>query len=320
MPVVAQSSYPGAPWYQFNGHLQTIVPTSIRKVDLAPFERERLELYDGDFLDLDWLDAGSNELVILSHGLEGNSERNYIRGMAKFYYEQHWDVLAWNCRSCSGEMNRNFKLYYHGDVHDINEVIKHALARKSYKRVVLIGFSMGGNITLKYLGTKGKEVPSQISHGIAFSTPCDLQACIKEVSKPQNKFYSWYFFKSLKAKIAAKAAQFPDRLDVSNLFEIKDWYTFDTNYSAPLNGLSSAEEFYYEASSKNFMAGTTIPTLVVNAVNDPMLDEKSSPKHLAKNHPHLSIEVSRTGGHVGFALAKKDYFWSELRAWEFCHG
>lgn len=319
MPVIKKTSYPGPPWYQWNGHLQTVVPTTFRRLKPVVYERERLELPDGDFLDLDWLDAHSRDLVILSHGLEGNSDRTYIKGMARFFYEQHWDVLAWNCRSCSGEMNRNFRLYYHGDIEDIGQVIRHVLAQKSYKRIVLIGFSMGGNITLKYLGVHGKEVPDAITHGIAFSTPCDLQGSIQVLQQPRNRFYEKMFYRRLEAKIRAKAEQFPGRLDLGQFDNIRSWRDFDTHFSAPLTGLSGPDEFYYEASSINFMAGTSIPTLVVNAQNDPLLDERSAPAHLADKHPQLFLETPRQGGHVGFDLPRKPYVWSELRAWEFCH-
>ena len=125
------------------------------------------------------------------------------------------------------------------------------------------------------------------------------------------------FFKRLKEKVAAKAKQFPDKLDITGLEEIEDWYTFDTRFSAPLTKLSSAEEFYYEASSRNFMSGTTVPSLVVNAQNDPMLGDRSSPIDLAEKHPLLHVEVTPSGGHVGFAVPGKKYVWSELRAWEF---
>lgn len=319
MPVITSTSYPGPPWYQYNGHFQTIIPTTFRRINDIYYERERLELPDGDFLDLDWMDNGSRDLVILSHGLEGNSERTYIKGMAMFFHQQHWDVLAWNCRSCSGELNRNFRLYYHGDVEDIGHVIDHVLSQKNYKRIVLIGFSMGGNITLKYVGTKGKELADPISHAIAFSSPTDLKACVEVVESNKNRFYHKYFLNNLKAKIKLKAEQFPDQLDISRLDEIEDWFTFDTRYSAPLNKLPDADAFYYEASAKNFMTGTTIPTLLVNAQNDPVLDERSTPLSLAENHPQLFIETPRNGGHVGFALSRRKYFWSELRAWEFCH-
>jgi len=201
MPLITKSTYPGSPWYQYNGHLQTIIPTTFRRVKDIYYERERLELPDGDFLDLDWIDSGSRDLVILSHGLEGSSDRTYVKGMARFFHKQHWDVLAWNCRSCSGELNRNFKLYYHGDTEDISQVIDHVLAQKNYKRIVLIGFSMGGNITLKYVGTRGKALPEPISHAIAFSTPCDLKACTEVVESNKNRFYHNYFLNNLKAKI-----------------------------------------------------------------------------------------------------------------------
>lgn len=319
MPLINATTYPGPPWYQYNGHIQTIIPSTFRKVNGIYYERERLELPDGDFLDLDWLDNGSRDLVILSHGLEGNSERAYVKGMARFFHQQHWDVLAWNCRSCSGELNRNCRLYYHGDVEDIGRVVDHVLAQKNYKRIVMIGFSMGGNITLKYVGAKGRELANNISHAVAFSSPTDLKGSIDMVENNKNQFYHKYFLKSLREKIRLKAEQFPDQIDISGLEEIQDWYTFDTRYSAPLNHLRDPEHFYYEASAKNFMTGTQIPTLIVNAKNDPVLDEGSSPEELAENHPHLFLERPRNGGHVGFALAGRNYFWSELRAWEFCH-
>lgn len=317
MPLITKSSYPGPPWYQYNGHLQTIVP-AFRKVNEITYERERLELPDGDFLDLDWIDKGSRDLVVLSHGLEGSSDRNYVKGMARFFQDQQWDVLAWNCRSCSGDLNRNFRLYYHGDTEDIGRVIDHVLAQKNYKRLVLIGFSMGGNITLKYVGTQGKALPEVISHAIAFSTPCDLKACTEVVEKKKNRFYHNYFLNNLKKKIRLKAEQFPDQLDTSQLDEIKAWFDFDTQFSAPLNGLPDASTFYYEASAKNFMGGTTIPTLIVNAKNDPVLDERSAPAGIAQKHPNLFLESPASGGHVGFALKNRNYYWSELRAWEFC--
>ena len=126
MPLV-YSAYPGPPAYQYNGHLQTIVPSLTRRVTGVTYERERLILADGDFVDLDWVDNAQNRLVILTHGLEGDSNRQYIRGTARLFSQHNYDVLAWNCRSCSGEMNRAFRLYNHGEIGDISEVIDHAL-------------------------------------------------------------------------------------------------------------------------------------------------------------------------------------------------
>ena len=134
MPVLQSSTYPRPPRYQFNGHLQTILPALLRQVH-APYEREQLLLPDGDTLHLDWIERGSRQLVILTHGLEGNSDRPYMKGMARFFSEQGWDVLAWNCRTCTGEMNKQLRLYNHGDIEDIGAVIAHALRTKDYENI-----------------------------------------------------------------------------------------------------------------------------------------------------------------------------------------
>ena len=133
-----------------------------RKIPLPIYERERLELKDGDFVDLDWFRNNTDKLIILTHGLEGSSERHYVKETAKLFYENGWEALAWNCRSCSGEMNRKLRMYNHGDIEDISEVISYANAKKNYKSIVLAGYSMGGNISMKYLGVKAGNAPKNI--------------------------------------------------------------------------------------------------------------------------------------------------------------
>lgn len=316
MPVIEKSSYPAPPFFQFNGHLQTIMPALTRKVEIS-YERERLELPDGDFLDLDWSDAGSRQLVILSHGLEGNSDRHYIKGMGLYFFDQGWDVLAWNCRSCSGEMNRNARLYNHGEIEDIATVITHALKTKDYTHIALVGFSMGGSITLKYLGVHGKTIPDAICTGIAFSSPCDLKASVDALEYPENFIYRRRFARSLRAKIEQKAAQFPGIVDLSNFEKVKCWEDFDNFFSAPINGYTDARDFYNQASAKNYMDGITVPALLVNAQNDPILLPACSPVELCKKHPLVYLEMPRKGGHVGFSLAKKPFTWAEYRAFQF---
>lgn len=316
MPLIRKSSYPRPPRYQFNGHLQTVLPAILRRVHTA-YERERITLEDGDFLDLDWLAGGSEQLVLLSHGLEGNSTRHYMMGMANLFFDQGWDVLAWNCRSCSGEMNRQFRLYNHGEIGDIGAVINHALRTKPYQRVLLIGFSMGGSILMKYLGVNGKAAPGPIIGGIAFSSPCDLEASVNALELPGNSFYKRRFFKSLSKKVEAKAALFPGRLDPGKLKEVGHWRDFDNYFSAPLSGYADADDFYRQASAKHYMGGTDRPILLVNAENDPILPPACSPVSLCATHPRLFLERPRQGGHVGFSLPRKPYAWSEYRALEF---
>jgi predicted alpha/beta-fold hydrolase len=316
MPVIQRSSYPRPPLYQYNGHLQTVMPALLRRVHVR-YERERLELPDGDFLDLDWIDRGSRLLVVLSHGLEGNTQRNYIKGAARLFARRGWDVLAWNCRSCSGEINRALRMYHHGDIDDLTQVVLHALRLKHYEAVVLVGFSMGGSMTLKYLGVNGAHAPEPVKAGIAFSTPCDLKASVEALEAPENRFYKQRFFRSLSRKIMLKAEQFPGAIDPSKLNDIQMWKDFDESYSAPISGFSSADAFYEQSSAIAYLGGIARPVLLVNAQNDPLLKPSCSPAHIAERHPHFYLETPRLGGHVGFSLPRRHHTWAEYRALEF---
>lgn len=315
MPYLETSSYPGPPVFQFNGHLQTILP-ALRKIPLD-FYRERLELPDGDFLDLDWLTTGSKRLVVLSHGLEGNSHRPYIKGMARRFAHEGWDVLAWNCRSCSGEMNRAPRLYHHGDIGDLDQVLQQVLRAGNYEDITLIGFSMGGSILLKYLGVHAGELSPAIRRGIAFSSPCNLAASAASLDLPGNGFYRRRFLRALELKLRAKEKQFPGLLDVDKFSEIRIWKDFDEHFSAPLNGFRSAAEFYHQASAENFMPAIRIPVLLVNAWNDPILPPACTPVGLCRQHPTIVLETPRRGGHVGFDVAGRSSNWMETRALEF---
>lgn len=316
MPLV-RSAYPGPPVYQYNGHLQTIIPSLTRTVTGITYERERLILSDADFVDLDWIDNRQKRLIILTHGLEGDSNRQYIRGTAKLFAQNGYDVLAWNCRSCSGEMNRAFRLYNHGEIGDFGEVIEHALRTKQYEEVVLVGYSMGGNITLKYLGVHGHNLPIAIKRGIAVSSPVDLGASAVLLDRPANRFYRNRFMKKLLVKITQKAASFPGRLDMNKLKQVRKWRDFDEFFSAPVNSYADADDFYTQASAVNFMSGITVPTLLLNAQNDPLLSPECSPVWLAENHRHIYLETPKTGGHVGFELPRDLYNYAERRALNF---
>lgn len=315
MPYLRSTSYPGPPFFQFNGHLQTILP-AFRRIEIA-YERERIELEDGDFLDLDWLDNGSRQLVILSHGLEGNSSRPYIKGMARRFADAGCDVLAWNCRSCSEELNRNPCLYHHGEIEDIHQVIRHALRTRDYTDITLIGFSMGGSILLKYLGVNAGELLDPIRRGIAFSSPCNLAASAASLEDRNNIFYRRRFMRALENKLKAKEQQFPGLLDINNFEKVKVWRDFDEFFSAPLNGFDSAEEFYYQASAENFMSQIRVPVLLVNAWNDPILPPACTPVALCEQHSSIFLETPDQGGHVGFSVLGQTYNWMETRAWEF---
>ena len=318
MPIIENSQFTRPPLGQWNAHLQTIVPSLTRKFPEITFRRERLELADGDFLDLDWLEKpGNRKLVILSHGLEGSSDRSYTKAMAKLLHENGWDALAWNCRSCSGEMNRLFRLYHHGDIGDLSTVIDHAIFQKKYGEIALIGFSMGGSMTLKYVGVMGEKVPAEVRAAIGFSVPCDIAAGADVLDRTDNFIYKKRFLKALSVKILEKNRRFPGILDVSKLKKVRRWRDFDEWFSAPIGGFRDAAAFHEQASSKNFVGGTRIPTLLVQAVNDPILTPACWPEDIARSHPFLILEKTKIGGHVGFMERGEKNGWAERRALDF---
>ncbi|MBK9016932.1 MAG: alpha/beta fold hydrolase [Saprospiraceae bacterium] len=316
MPLIPHSTYRRSPLL-LNGHFETIAPNVLRKVKGIDYERERITLPDGDFLDLDWLDRGSRKLVVLTHGLEGDSSRTYVLGMARIFHQNGWDVLAWNCRSCSGEINRAQRMYHHGDIEDIGQVMDHALHRKNYETVVMSGFSMGANITMKYLGVHGKNVPEPVRAAVVFSAPTDLRAGAEILDHASNIIYRKRFLFYLKQKMVLKNGQYPGVIDLENFKKIKVWRDFDEYFSAPLNSFRDAADFYEKASAKNFMAGIATPTLLVQALNDPILPPSCYPKDLCQKHPHLHLEMPDHGGHVGFWKPGKEFAWSEERALDF---
>ena len=321
MPLLPTTDYPRVPRYFRNAHVQTIVPALLRPLSPVDYERERLTLSDGDFVDLDWLDGGHRRLLLLSHGLEGDTHRRYMVGMARAFYAAGWDVLAWNCRSCSGEMNRAARLYHHGETEDLTEVIAHALRTKAYGTILPVGFSMGGNMTLKYMATAGAAIPAAIRTAIAFSAPVDLVASAEHLEVGFNKVYKDRFMRALGKKMRLKAVQYPELIDAANLRHVRVWYDFDKYFSAPLFGLADPEALYAVASAHHFIEGIERPVLLVNAQNDPILTPSCSPTELCRTHPHLYLQTPAQGGHVGFWHPGLELAWSERRAldWAAAH-
>ncbi|HQQ82924.1 MAG TPA: alpha/beta fold hydrolase [Cyclobacteriaceae bacterium] len=316
MPILTTSDY-RPPLYLFNGHLETIVPSAFRKITDVTYQRERLELADGDFLDLDWLKQGTRKLMIVSHGLEGSSDRHYSKGMARYFYRRGWDALAWNCRSCSGEMNRLPRFYHHGATEDITAVVDHAIAAGGYETIVLVGISMGGSMTLKYLGENAGTLPTQVKGGVAFSVPCHLGSSARELDKPEKRFYLNRFLKKLGAKIKLKSERFPDLISYRGFDQIKSFEAFDNRYTAPLHGFRDAQDFYERAASLPHISNIRVPVLIANAVNDPFLPPACYPFDIARQSDFVYLETPDRGGHTGFTLPGSDDSWMEQRAFAF---
>lgn len=315
MPLLVADTY-RAPGYLWNCHAETIVPSLFRNVDGIQYTRERLELTDGDFLDLDWLCGGHRKLVIISHGLEGSSERHYCKGAAKYFFLRGWDALAWNCRGCSGEINRLPRFYHHGATDDLKAVVDYALT-KAYDSVALIGFSLGGSLTIKYIGENKGKLPSEVRAAATFSVPCDLGSSARQLDLPEGAFYRKRFLNKLKRKVEMKAKRMPGQITAAHFQHIRTFEDFDNYYTAPLHGFAHAQDFYAKASCGNYLPDVSVPLLLLSAANDPFLPEACYPKAVAAAHPYVYLQITRKGGHVGFTLRGTEANWMELRAFEF---
>ncbi len=247
MPVIDKCEY-AAPLWLPGGDAQTIGPRLFCFVPDVSFVREQMELADGDFLLVDWAYASggkerpANRLAILSHGLEGDSTRSYMRALTIALLRRGWDVAARNFRGCGGVMNRLPALYHSGDTADLNLVVRHAMDR-GYVRIALAGFSMGGNQVLKYLGERAADIPDAVTRGAAVSVPCDLTGCSVQLSKPRNWVYMEYFLRTLCRKMREKSVTYPQLFPLEGLAKIRTFKEFDDRFTAPLNGFVDAEDY-----------------------------------------------------------------------------
>lgn len=314
MPLISNHNYTRPKWL-FNRHLETIYPAIFRKVAIEKPVRERITTIDGDFLDLDWFKQGSSKLVILNHGLEGNSSRPYILGMCKNFLKNGFDVLTWNFRGCGEELNQKAIFYHSGATYDLITVVNHA--EINYDEIYLVGFSLGGNLILKYLG-ENETISKKVKKGIAISVPLHLSSSSKKISTFENTLYSKRFLKTLKAKVIQKSKPHPEDIPIQMLKNIKTLTDFDDYLTGPLHGFSDAEEYYEINSSLYFLNKIKVPSLILNAQNDPFLSELCFPFQLANELDQVYFEFPKYGGHVGFTSPdmEKPYY-SERRAVEF---
>lgn len=317
MPLIENSIYRAPSWLP-GGHLQTIYPALFRRLPHVTVRRERLELPDGDFVDLEWAEQGRPRLAILSHGLEADTRTDYIQGMAAALIRHGWDVLAWNFRGCGDEPNRLLRMYHSGATEDLHAVISHAILRHPAERIDLIGFSLGGNLTLKYLGEGPAELPQRLHRAAAFSVPCDLACSSRQLALRANRIYMERFLRKMRCKVRAKDRRFPDQLDLAGLGQIRTFQEFDDRYTAPLHGFADAADYWARNSCGQFLRAIRLPTLLVNARNDPFLGPGCYPSEEAAASTTFHFEAPAEGGHVGFIPPRgSGEYWSEARAVEF---
>ena len=318
MPLVPSDYRP--PFLFRNGHFSTIYSGIFRKVHGVVQLRERLELVDGDFLDLDWSESviPTNKMVILLHGLEGDAQRHYIVGSAKRMNQSGFDVCAVNFRGCSGESNRLYPSYHSGATKDLDAVLQHIIGRGSYQQINILGYSLGGNLALKYLG-EGNQIPEALKSVVAVSVPCDLKDACHQLLQPKNVLYAQRFKRHLLEKLKEKQKRFPDRIGTKQIEAVVTLKDFDDTYTAPAHGFKDAMDYYAKCSCKQFLDQISIPALILNAKNDSFLGADCYPLEEARANPLVYLEMPDFGGHVGF-WGRQNVSYAEQRALSFFEG
>lgn len=312
MPILVPDYSP--PLVFRNGHVNTIYSSLFRKIKPPPFHRKRIETPDNDFLDVDILEKDSKKLVILCHGLEGSSASKYIGALATLLSRNGYAVAAMNYRFCSGEINRQLITYHSGRTEDLHTVI--SSLHDPYESLYLVGFSLGGNLVLKYNGEGLFPLQTKIRANVAVSVPVDLQASSRVLQQRQNRLYTWRFLRSLSKKIQRKHKQYPEQVDIKLLKKVKRLIDFDEYYTSKLNGFKNAKEYYTQASSKQFIPFIQKPSLLINALDDPFLSPSCFPYKEAENNPNFYLLCPHYGGHVGF-VSKESFYWSEKQILNF---
>ncbi|MEM0519122.1 YheT family hydrolase [Aequorivita flava] len=314
MPYINNSSYETDFIFQ-NGHISTIYEGIIRKLNAPNYKRKRLLLPDGDFLLLDYIVNSSKKAIILCHGLEGDSRKNYNNACANFFIAKGYSVFAWNNRSCGGEMNLLPYLYHHGSITDLEFVIEHVIA-SGFEEVFPIGFSLGGDQILNYLGRN--KISDKVKAAVAISAPIQLKSSAEKIQSGISKIYLSRFIRKIRAKIQYKSQQFPDIISQETSKQIKTFEDVILRFIVPVHGdYLDLEDYYLKASPKYSIDGIKTPVLVMNAWDDPILGKDDHPIALAEHHKYLFLETPHHGGHCAFPLKISKHPYSVVRAFEF---
>lgn len=290
-----------APWWLPGGHLQTIYASLFAPKPRVVYRRERWELADGDFLDLDWVDGAADKpLLALFHGLEGSSQGHYALALMDALRRQAWRGVAVNFRGCSGTPNRLARAYHSGDSTEIKMILTYLKAQAGKQALYAAGISLGANALLKWLGESGQEARQLVSGAVAISAPIDLTKTGARLDKGFNRYsYTRHFLQTLRRKTQHKITAHRLPIAPHDLRTVKTFHAFDDLYTAPMHGYRNVADYWQRASSKPWLNSIAVPTLIVHAHNDPFL---SASTYLDEDllSPYITLDLPRQGGHVGF--------------------
>lgn len=318
---MTEARFEPAPWAP-GPHGQTLLARLLRSGAGPDMERERLETPDGDFLDVDWGPdpAPDAPIALILHGLEGSSRRAYVLSVARALVRAGVRPVAMNFRGCSGEPNRALRFYHSGDTADASWLLGALRRREPGRRLGAVGFSLGGNVLVKLMGERDDGGRGLLDAAVAMSVPYDLAAgCALLERSRMGRFYSGYFLRSLRRKVAMKSARLAAVVDVAGAERARTIREFDDRVTAPLHGFRDASDYYARSSSAAFLAGVRAPTLLIHAEDDPFLPRASIPVEIARANAAVTLALQRGGGHVGFLAGPpwSPVFWGDELAARF---
>ena len=317
LQMIIQSEFNPA-WWLPNSHLQTIYPSFANRKSAEIDSMERLELLDGDFIDLAWVTQGlavDAPLVILLHGLGGGLKSTYVAGLLSSFKSVGFRSVLMHFRGASGEPNRHPRAYHSGETGDLNELLECLNQREPLTRKAVVGISLGGNVLLKWLGEHGRQ--SFIQAAVAISVPFQLSMVAERINQGFSRVYQTHLLKKLRAVFLSKLETVNRQLPLSkeDLMSIKTIYDFDERITAPLHGFKNANAYYQEASALHYLSTIATPTLIIHALDDPFMMPQAVPgvDVLSKD---IMLELSAKGGHVGFITGNQfpnPVYWIEQR-------
>ena len=314
-------------WWIPGPHLRTLWGRFFRRAAPLPLRRERWDTPDGDFLDIVRLDAPAHvdqataPRLLLLHGLEGTARSHYARGIFAEARRRGWSADLLVFRSCGGELNRARRFYHSGETSDLAMVVERLVADRPASPLLLAGYSLGGNVLLKYLGEDGRLLPPQLRAAAAVSVPFDLERGSRHIARGFSRVYERHFLRSLQRKARGKLAAYPDLVPADRLTTLRTLWDFDDAVTAPIHGFAGATDYYTRSSAIHYLAGIRTPTLLLSARDDPFLPAAvlDEVRAIAEHNPALHVEFIDRGGHVGFISGRvpwRPFYYAEWRVAE----
>jgi uncharacterized protein len=310
-------------WWIPGGHLQTLWGKLFRRQPAAPTVLERWETPDDDFLELHRLSAPAGApRILLLHGLEGTVRSHYAQGLLNEAARRGWGADLLIFRSCGSEPNRTRRFYHSGETTDTAFVLDRISREHPSSPLAMAGVSLGGNVLLKFLGERGDDLPPLLRAAAAISVPFDLSRSSTRINRGFSRFYQKFFLSSLRRKAQEKAGRFPDLAPADKISKLRTLEEFDNLITGPLHGFRDAQDYYERSSSLTRLEQIRLITLLLSAVDDPMLPPEvlDEVREIGRRNPKLHLEFVNQGGHAGFIAGSwpwRPFYYAEYRVGEF---